>query len=208
MSSNGLKALLKGGTVIGTGPNEMQIERSLPHGHVAAALGMLRGIALDRLILSTAKDAASRRHCGLVVAMIVDRLITPRSKLGFVRAVDEETATSSLGAVLRLGEVKEREAYEALDWLLEPLISISARSATGPHRACAPTSSCACSPITSSGICATPWPRCCSTTLNALLQGQNAPPQSPVRNRRRQPKPRRPPSVPPTVSVSWASPAS
>jgi hypothetical protein len=86
---NGLKALLKG------------------------------GIALDRLILSTAKDAASRRHCGLVVAMIVDRLITPRSKLGFVRAVDEETATTSLGAVLRLGEVKEREAYEALDWLLD-----------------------------------------------------------------------------------------
>jgi len=33
--------------------------------------------------------------------------------------VDQETATSSLGAVLRLGEVKEREAYEALDWLLE-----------------------------------------------------------------------------------------
>ena len=116
---DGLKALLKGGTVIGTGPDEMQIERSLPHGHVAAALGMLRKIALDRLILSTAKDAASRRYCDLVVAMIVDRLITPRSKLGFVRAVDQETATSSLGAVLRLGEVKEREAYEALDWLLD-----------------------------------------------------------------------------------------
>ena len=32
----------------------MQIERSLPHGHVAAPLGMLRKIALDRLILSTA----------------------------------------------------------------------------------------------------------------------------------------------------------
>jgi hypothetical protein len=42
-----------------------------------------------------------------------------RSKPGFVRAVDEATATSSLGAVLRLGEVKEREAYAALDWLLE-----------------------------------------------------------------------------------------
>jgi Transposase DDE domain len=116
---DGLKALLKGGTVIGTGPDEMQIERSLPHGHIAAALGMLRKIALDRLILSTTKDAASRRYCDLVVAMIVDRLIAPRSKLGFVRAVDEETATSSLGAVLRLGQVKEREAYEALDWLLE-----------------------------------------------------------------------------------------
>jgi transposase len=36
-----------------------------------------------------------------------------------VRAVDEETASSSLGAVLQLGRVKEREAYEALDWLLE-----------------------------------------------------------------------------------------
>lgn len=114
-----LRALLKGGTVIGTGPDELGIERSLPHGHVAAALGMIRKIALDRLILSTAKDAASRRHCDLVVAMIVDRLIAPRSKLGFVRAVDAETAATSLGAVLGLGRVREREAYEALDWLLE-----------------------------------------------------------------------------------------
>ena len=113
-----LKALLKGGTVIGTGPGELEIERALPHGHVAAVLGMIRKIALDRLILSTAKDEVSRRHCDLVVAMVVDRLIAPRSKLGFVRAVDEETATSSLGEILDLGKVKEREAYEALDWLL------------------------------------------------------------------------------------------
>src|SRR5438094_2153042 len=60
-----------------------------------------------------------RRYCDLVVAMMADRLIAPRSKLGFVRAVDEETAASSLGAVLGLGKVKEREAYEALDWLVE-----------------------------------------------------------------------------------------
>lgn len=114
-----LRAVLKGGTVIGTGPGELENERSLPHGHVAAALGMMRRIALDRLILSTSKDAAARRHCDLVVAMIVDRLIAPRSKLGFVRAVDAETAATSLGAVLGLGRVQEREAYEALDWLLE-----------------------------------------------------------------------------------------
>ena len=114
-----LKSILKGGTLIGTGPEELQIERSLPHGHVAAALGMIRKIALDRLIVSTAKDKASQRYCDLVVAMMVDRLIAPRSKLGFVRAVDEETAATSLGAVLGLGKVKDREAYEALDWLLE-----------------------------------------------------------------------------------------
>ena len=114
---DGLKALLKGGTVIGTG--DLEIERSLPHGHVAAALAMIRKVALDRLILSTAKDPTSRRYSDLVVAMMVDRLIAPRSKLGFVRAVDQETAISSLGAVLGLGKVKEREAYEALDWLLE-----------------------------------------------------------------------------------------
>lgn len=116
---DGLKALLKGGTVIGAGADELQIERSLPNGHVAAALSTIRKIALDRLILSTAKDPASQRHCDLVIAMMVDRLIAPRSKLGFVRSVDQESAISSLGAVLSLGKVKEREAYEALDWLLE-----------------------------------------------------------------------------------------
>jgi len=114
-----LKAVLKGATVVSTGPQELEVERSLPHGHVAAALGMIRKIGLDRLILSASKDPASRRCCDLIVAMMVDRLIAPRSKLGFVRAVDEETASSSLGAVLQLGRVKEREAYEALDWLLE-----------------------------------------------------------------------------------------
>ena len=115
----GLKSLLRGGIVIGTDPASLRIERALPHGHVAAALGTIRKIALDRLILSTAKDPASRRFCDLVVAMIVDRLIAPRSKLGFVRAVDEASAANSLGVTLGLGTVREREPYDALDWLLE-----------------------------------------------------------------------------------------
>jgi transposase len=119
-----LKAILKGGTLIGTGADDLQIEGSLPHSHVGAVLGMIRKIALDRLIQSTAKDAEARRNCDLVVAMMVDRLIAPRSKLGFVRAVDEETASTSLGAVLGLGQVRDREAYEALDWLLERQVRI------------------------------------------------------------------------------------
>ena len=114
----GLKGLLKGGVVLGEGGDGLSIERSLPHGHVAAALGMIRKLALDRLLLSTAKDDASVRHRDLVVGLIVDRLVTPRSKLGFVRAVNDETANSSIGALLDLGKVAEREVYEALDWLL------------------------------------------------------------------------------------------
>jgi transposase len=118
---DGLRGLLKGGIVVGTGGGEdgLRIERSLPHGHVGAALGMMRKIALDRLLLSTAKDAASVRRRDLIVAMIVDRLVAPRSKLGFVRAVGPGTACTSLGEVLGLGGVAEREAYDALDWLLE-----------------------------------------------------------------------------------------
>src|SRR5580704_13280475 len=74
----------------------------------------------DRLLLSTAKDEASRRFCDLTVGgLIVDRLLAPRSKLGFVRAVNGQTASSSLGVVLALDAVAEREVYSALDWLLE-----------------------------------------------------------------------------------------
>lgn len=114
----GLKGLLKGGVVLGEGDDGLSIERSLPHGHVAAGLGMIRKIALDRLLLSTAKDEASVRHRDLITGLIVDRLVEPRSKLGFVRAINGETANTSLGEVLGLGTVAEREVYDALDWLL------------------------------------------------------------------------------------------
>src|SRR6202035_2528215 len=69
-----LKAVLKGATLVGTEPEELEVERSLPHGHVAAALGMIRKIGLDWFILSAGKDPASRRSCDLVVALMVDRL--------------------------------------------------------------------------------------------------------------------------------------
>jgi len=36
-----LKAILKGGTLIGVGSDQLQIERSLPHGHIAAGFGMM-----------------------------------------------------------------------------------------------------------------------------------------------------------------------
>src|ERR1700693_773485 len=110
----GLRALLKGGTVLPPGEEAIAIKRSLPHGHVAAVLGTLRRIGLDRLL-----GPAGNRCRDLVIAMIVARLITPGFKLATAKALDPITAASSLGTVLGLGEVDEDELYTALDWLLE-----------------------------------------------------------------------------------------
>jgi len=55
----GMQALLKGGIVLAPGEAPFSIQRSWPHGHVAAALGMLRKLPLDRLL-----EAAGVRCCG------------------------------------------------------------------------------------------------------------------------------------------------
>ena len=46
----GLRGVLKGGTVIPAGQDAFTVIRSLPHGHVAAALGIARQIGLDRVL--------------------------------------------------------------------------------------------------------------------------------------------------------------
>src|SRR5436190_4014665 len=94
----------------------LSLLRSLPHGHVAAALGTLRKLGLDRILSQGGRQP--RREVGLCTAMIVARLIDPASKLATARGLDEETATCSLGQVLGLGMVDEQELYEALDWLV------------------------------------------------------------------------------------------
>jgi hypothetical protein len=109
----GLRALLKGGTVIPAGQEALTVTRSLPHGHVAAVLGTLRQIGLDRLL-----GPQGHRCRDLVVALIVSRILAPTSKLATAKALDPATAASSLGTVLGLGPVDEEELYTALDWLL------------------------------------------------------------------------------------------
>jgi hypothetical protein len=117
----GFRTLLKGGKVIAPDREAMKIRRSLPHGHVAAALGTLRAIGLDRVLGSGARsrDSRSAREQALVIAMVVSRLIAPSSKLATAVGLSPATATSSLGEVLGLGEVDEDELYAALDWLIE-----------------------------------------------------------------------------------------
>ena len=110
---DGFRALLKGGSVIPAGQDALTIIRSLPHGHVAAVLGTLRRIGLDRLL-----GPDGNRCRDLAIALIASRIIAPASKLATGKALDPATAASSLGEVLGLGPVDEDELYTALDWLL------------------------------------------------------------------------------------------
>ena len=62
----GLRTLLKGGKATPADQESIIIRRSLPHGHVAAVLGTLRAIGLDRIL-----GPAGNRPRDLVIAMIV-----------------------------------------------------------------------------------------------------------------------------------------
>jgi transposase len=110
----GLRGVLKGGTVIAPDRDAFTVTRSLPHGHVAAALGTARKIGLDTLI-----GPHGNRCRDLVLAMIAARVTNPGSKLATARGLAPETAASSLGTLLNLGQIDENELYTALDWLAE-----------------------------------------------------------------------------------------
>ena len=115
----GLRTLLRGGVALARADEALTISRSLPHGHVAAVLGTAERLGLAKLLTERRGGRASRRARDLVMALIVNRVIAPASKLATVRALNPETAASSLGERLGLGEVGEREIYESLDWLLD-----------------------------------------------------------------------------------------
>jgi hypothetical protein len=110
----GLRGVLRGGTVIPAERDAFSVIRTLPHGHVAAALGAARKIGLDRIL-----GPDGNRCRDLVLALLLARIVDPASKLATARGLSPATATSSLGETLGLGEVDEDELYTALDWLLE-----------------------------------------------------------------------------------------
>jgi len=58
------------------GSGGFEIQRTLPHGHVAAVLGTLRRVGLDRIV-----DSKKSKQRELTIAMIAARVIDPRSKL-------------------------------------------------------------------------------------------------------------------------------
>ncbi len=87
----------------------LAVERSLPAGHVEAALAMARRLELSRLL-----DRRPSRERALCLAMIVQRVLGPGSKLAMSRAFSQSTLASELS----VEDADEDELYQALDWLL------------------------------------------------------------------------------------------
>jgi transposase len=105
-----LKAALKGAP-LGAEP---EIESSLPHGHVAAVLGIIRALGTDKLI-------HGRRHRmrEMSLALIAGRVLEPGSKLALSQGLQPGAEHSTLAQELGLGAFDENEFYEAMDWLVE-----------------------------------------------------------------------------------------
>jgi transposase len=102
-----IRAVLAGKTLMDAG-DAFVIERSLPAGHVNAALIMARRLGLAGLL-----DSRSSRQRDLCLAMIVSRVICPGSKLSTARTMGQSTLGSELG----VEAVDEDDLYGAMDWL-------------------------------------------------------------------------------------------
>lgn len=97
------------GEPVGVLSDAFAIERSLPAGHVNAALAMSGRLQLGRLL-----DRSPSRERDLVLAMICQRAIAPASKLATVRAFGQSTLAEELG----VADADEDDLYAAMDWLL------------------------------------------------------------------------------------------
>ena len=118
-----LRRVLRNEPLVGR-EDAFDIQRSLPHGHVAAVLGTLRTLRLDRAIAGAESPERQR-----TLAMIVARILDPASKLATARGLAEATARDSLTETLALGETDEDDLYAAMDWLLERQGTIERRLA-------------------------------------------------------------------------------
>ena len=89
-----------------------EVVRSLPHGHVAAALGTARLLGLPELL-----DPEPSRLRDLALALVVARVVEPGPKLATARGLRSETASSSLGELLGVARADEDDLYDAMDWM-------------------------------------------------------------------------------------------
>jgi hypothetical protein len=104
-----VRAALKGERFVAF-DERFRIERSLPAGHVEAALLMSGRLGLARLI-----ERSPSQQRELCLAMIVQRVIAPASKLAMTRAFSQTTLASELS----VEDAGVDDLYGAMDWVLE-----------------------------------------------------------------------------------------
>jgi hypothetical protein len=103
-----VRRVLAGETLAPAG-EAFAIERSLPHGHVAAVLGTARRLGLERML-----GRERSRERDLCLALVCQRLLRPGSKLSATR----QFGLSTLGEELAVADASEAELLAAMDWLL------------------------------------------------------------------------------------------
>jgi hypothetical protein len=101
-----IEATLKGQRLVPAG-EAFTITRSLPHGHVAALAAMARTLGLPTLL------GPACRSRDIVLALIISRVLRPRSKLSTLSWWPDTT----LGVDLGVTDANTDEIYAAMDWL-------------------------------------------------------------------------------------------
>jgi len=102
-----IRAWLAGERFLAVGET-LPIRRSLPHGHVAAVLGLTRSLGLPGML-----DRRPSRMRDLAIALVAARLVAPASKLATAALLGQST----LGAACGVEGADENELYAAMDWL-------------------------------------------------------------------------------------------
>ncbi len=102
-----IEAGLKGEQLVPAG-DAATVARSLPHGHVAAVHAQAVAVGLPKLL------GLAGRSRDLVLALVIARVVRPRSKL----ATTSWWADTTLGADLGVGDASTDEVYGAMDALL------------------------------------------------------------------------------------------
>jgi hypothetical protein len=103
-----VEASLKGQALV-PAASVCTIERSLPHGHVAAVAAMAHELGLPALL------GPACRSRDLVLGLIISRVMHPASKLSTLSRWSDCT----LGADLQICGASTDEVYAAMDWLAD-----------------------------------------------------------------------------------------
>jgi len=101
-----VRACLAGKTLLAAG-EDLELTRSLPHGHVAAVLAQAHALGLPALL------GPAGRQRDLALALIVARVCRPGSKLATTRWWTDTTLAADLG----IADASTDEVYAAMDWL-------------------------------------------------------------------------------------------